>query len=763
MARTKRSLFCNLCQAVIPRVGDNRDRADGEGRVRRLAWYRETRAVRAVRDTSSPFLTGVGFLDNDDVLEASHDPDVAYRLPVAHGGGGPRNHTILSESGTGQANSPKYLTFIFHDACWQLFLAGVLAGLPETVATYRTSQDQVRLVATALFTYLSCMPLTKLNQVVIRHELPPYRQAGVSLPDGYTPTDRAIMMADPSDIPTLDGLIQGVAGHEHGNYHYTISPHFNSTSSSDAFFSTLPEELIHQVLRLLPCPDVCNLRLASRSVASVSNPSQLPRSFWASRFEPENGMGFFFAGRPFPDSKTPIDYRTLHSALRLELSKVTEVMNLRNRRRIWRMLREMSRCVTLAIEHIWLSTNGDSDTGSSTVHIPEGHVAGRLVCPSPLRGGPVTKALQRSVGTTIFARQAAVLPDYSLHAPLCVGVSFVSVDRRPYVCGIRFLSAGLDGSCRVGVVIQETETIIALEPGDELAGFRVACLANGMVGLGLLVRPSANPDCTPMLHPATVGDLDTSTSGLGLANLTPINRGIPTGIIAGLDAACRIISLQLLESQSSVCKEKEQASIGPFAPRAALPRLQTVLWSPSIPRNADDIITPRPKPGIHGSVSVREEKDSDFVLNIPFGGENGERLKTLNRIVAYTDPFSEYGTFKGFGFFYDDEPAEVFYGTRREYASFPIVFRQCLQSSFAINGREGEVINHMELFGLVSDKYKLDAIKLTTNHGRSVQFKHESEGFLNTFSRPVVSPDLSILRPPAGSTIIGLYANTHVR
>lgn len=551
MAIIPRSLFCNLCQAVIPPVRDDLNAADIEGRVSRLAWYKETRAVRAVRGTSSPFLTGVGFLEGgaDNVLEASHDPNVGYISPTRHRNEGRRNDTILSQSGTGQPNRPKYLTFVFHDACWQLFLAGILSGLPETVTACRTPQDQVRLVAEALFRYLACMPLTKLNQVLIRHELPPYRQAGVSLPDGYAPTDRAIMMADPSDLPTLDGSPQ-VAGHEHGNYHYTIHPHFTSASSTDALFSTLPEELIHQILSLLPCPDVCNLRLASRSVASVSSPCQLPRSFWASRFEAENGMGFFFPGRPFPDSKPPTDYHLLHSALRLELSKVTEVMNLRNRRRIWRMLREMSRCVTLAIEHIWSSTSGDSDTGSSFVHIPEGHVAGRLVCPSPLRGGPVTKALQRSVGTTIFARQAAVFPDYSLQAPLCVGVSFLSVDRRPYVCGIRFLSAGLDRSCRVGVVIQETETIIALEPGDELAGFRVACLANGVVGLGLLVRPVTNHDCAPVLHPITVGDLNPSTSGLGLANLTPTSRGIPTGIIVGLDVSSLSSLCSFFASQS---------------------------------------------------------------------------------------------------------------------------------------------------------------------------------------------------------------------
>lgn len=724
-------LPCNLCQAIIPPVPQDLNHVDAP--VPRLAWNREARAVRAFRDTSSPFLTGVGYLTRWGVLQASHDPDVPYLTEAGLLNPSARNDVVLGQSGNSQANNPKYLTFVFHDACWQLFLAGILRCLPDFVTTCRTPQEQVGLVAEALFRYLSCMPLTKLNHVVVQHELASYRAVDYVWPRDYATPDEAIIMANPSNLPTLDGLPQ-VAGHQHNDHLYTINPNFHSSSSTDAPFSMLPEELIHQILNLLPSPDVCNLRLASRSVASVSSPLQLPMSFWASRFECENDMGFFYPGRPFPDTKPPTDYRQLHSTLRLELSKVTEVMNLRNRRRIWCMLQDMSRCITLAIEHIWSSTDSNSGTGTPSVRIPEGHVAGRLVCPLPLRGGPVTEALQRSVGTTIFARQAAVFTKPSLQAPVCVGVSFLRVDQRPYVCGIRVLSARSDRACRVGVIIQESESIVALKADEELAGFRVACLVNGVVGLGVLVRPVANPECAPMLHPFTVGNLDTSASGLGLADLIPIGGGLPTGIIAGLDvstryffvlhgakshgltliqAACRIVSLQLLESQSSaVCKEQEEIPSGPFVKKATQPRSQAVLWSPSIPQNANDIITPKTKPGMHGSVAVREDQGSDFVLNIPFGGERGERLKTLNRIVAYADPYSAYGSFKGFGFHYDDEPAEVFYGARRDYDSFSIAFRPCLQSSFPINGKGGEFIDHIELFGLVLQWYKLDAIKV---------------------------------------------------
>lgn len=529
MADEKSSLACNLCQAIIPPL--EQELTDAEGPIAKLEWVHEARAVRATRDTSNPFLTGVGYLNKWKVLRASHDHEVPYLTETGLLNELARNEVILGQSGNAQADNPKYLTFIFHDACWQLFLAGMLPGLSEPVASSFTSREKTELVADALFRYLACMPLDKLNQVVIPHELPSYRASDLVLPRDYAdyaPADRAIMMADPSNIPTPDDLLQA-ADHQHDNDHLsTISPNFHSAFSTDVPFSTLPEELIHQILSLLPSPDVCNLRLASRSVASVSSPMQLPMSFWASRFESENEMAFFYPGRPFPDTKPPTDYRQLHSALRVELSKVTDVMNLRNRRRIWRMLRDMSRCVTLAIEH---------GTGTHDLDIPEGHVAGRLVCPLPLRDGPVTKALQRSVGTTIFSRQATIFSDPPLQAPVCVGVSFLRVDQRPYVCGIRVLSATSGQARRVGFIIQESETIVALKAGDELAGFRVACLATGVVGLGVLVRPIANPETAPLLHPYTVGNLDTSTSGLGLADLTPISGGPPTGLIAGLDVS----------------------------------------------------------------------------------------------------------------------------------------------------------------------------------------------------------------------------------
>lgn len=57
-------------------------------------------------------------------------------------------------------------------------------------------------------------------------------------------------------------------------------------------FSRLPTGVIHLLLSWLPCDDIRHLRLASKSIASVSNSNSLPQSFWRSRFSRNFEMGF---------------------------------------------------------------------------------------------------------------------------------------------------------------------------------------------------------------------------------------------------------------------------------------------------------------------------------------------------------------------------------------------------------------------------------------------------------------------------------------
>src|SRR5690606_30243593 len=73
----------------------------------------------------------------------------------------------------------------------------------------------------------------------------------------------------------------------------------HSRQGEDAF-ARLPHELLGLIFFKLPSADVCNLRLASRVVSSITTPELLPQSFWKSRFSSDYEMQFFFAKNPIP-------------------------------------------------------------------------------------------------------------------------------------------------------------------------------------------------------------------------------------------------------------------------------------------------------------------------------------------------------------------------------------------------------------------------------------------------------------------------------
>ncbi|MBE3041739.1 F-box protein, partial [Candidatus Bathyarchaeota archaeon] len=57
-------------------------------------------------------------------------------------------------------------------------------------------------------------------------------------------------------------------------------------------FGGLPFEIVVPILSQLPSTDVCSLRLASKAVAGIFPPHDLPQPFWKSRFAPGFEMAF---------------------------------------------------------------------------------------------------------------------------------------------------------------------------------------------------------------------------------------------------------------------------------------------------------------------------------------------------------------------------------------------------------------------------------------------------------------------------------------
>lgn len=80
-------------------------------------------------------------------------------------------------------------------------------------------------------------------------------------------------------------------------------------------FSTLPEEILQQIIQHIATPDLLSLRLASRPAAYVSRLDNLPRGFWRSRFAPAFEMGFVLPVRVDQD----LDWRGMYFLTRRAL------------------------------------------------------------------------------------------------------------------------------------------------------------------------------------------------------------------------------------------------------------------------------------------------------------------------------------------------------------------------------------------------------------------------------------------------------------
>ena len=117
------------------------------------------------------------------------------------------------------------------------------------------------------------------------------------LSDGETGAASLYPMPERPYDPGLAGLGFGL-GHPYTEFTPTtlikLSPGL-SYMLTDILLRLLTEILL-VLLVALDSASVCNLRLSSRRIASLSSPSSiLPQAFWRSPFEPGHEMAFYYA------------------------------------------------------------------------------------------------------------------------------------------------------------------------------------------------------------------------------------------------------------------------------------------------------------------------------------------------------------------------------------------------------------------------------------------------------------------------------------
>lgn len=200
-----------------------------------------------------------------------------------------------------------YWCFPFHEVCWQLLLHRARA-VNEALNPSR--------IAPHLFALFYNMPGGATIEVAdgrVR-SLFDYAPRGVRDYSDFDPDeDFDFLIPKPEQLSSPPLAMSGLA-------------------ENHDIFARLPSEIILLVIEHMPTASLSSLRLASRSVAAVSQPELLDQSFWHSRFQNENEMAFVFANREFILPPSPIDWRQLYCCATQMLRNGSS--GLRNRRRI---------------------------------------------------------------------------------------------------------------------------------------------------------------------------------------------------------------------------------------------------------------------------------------------------------------------------------------------------------------------------------------------------------------------------------------------
>jgi hypothetical protein len=462
--------------------------------------------VRSSSGISSPTLTGIGYIDNDDRPQLCAHPISAGSYFTSHEG---------LEIYTLYYDSQEYWAFPFHQLCWELLESRI----------YPYCQPNDAQLAGCLFNVLYCTPLHRHLMLMPGHD---YYGAGRV----RVPYSNFIQRMRPQPHlshlfthPYLDfrrySLIPYVFEESALNDRPPISTHYPGQSWSD--FTQLPSDILWIILAGLSSKDVCSFRLSSRVVASISSRTQLPQSFWASRFGADNEMAFVSACCSLPKVR---DWRSFYFSIKDDLQSTKPSSDLSNKHRIWKCLGQLS----YAIKHMQESQTSLQLEDVLLNNVPNTSVRlkrGPMACGELLEiDGPGVKFEHgcRNIYSKVLNWPQS-LPDLMIH------VSFTQLNSRRYVSGLRVSIEGVKSRqdiSRAGVIVPSEEQTVCFNYPGTFAGIEVAAHATGIVGLNFLVRDFNN------WHSHPIGDFDTNID-IGTARLLPSTGSDIVGLLIGLD------------------------------------------------------------------------------------------------------------------------------------------------------------------------------------------------------------------------------------
>lgn len=452
-------------------------------------------------------ISGLGYLNDELELQAPENQDASYYQEDVQLDVWP----LCQPASEGWA-------FPFHDACWHLLLS-------STGCTHHSKPAQL---VESLFNILYCTPLSRHWTLIPGHDYGGAQEIQKPYGNIAQLIQRDLRLryfvADPTE-PFPQELAQRL---DIAADAPSTSPRSNRSSFHDKL-AQLPDEIIILILMFLPSKDVCQLRLSSRHVAGITGPKQLPQTFWASRFQPGFEMDFAFACLPLPGPKA--NWQSLYMAAKSAAWGGHSVPSYKNKRRIWQSLSQIS----LLIDHDLhsmpnLGAESTSNLSDSTTVCPHCRTFGTVVSGDMLTESDIKEPLR--IGCRRLWTQQLLWAANKGVARCDVGVSFFQYGLCRYISGIRVRLALADAKrspcLSVGRITPATEEWVHEISSNDIRAIAVAANVSGILGLRFLTQPDS-------VRSHTVGDLDTSRCGVGVAQLDESEEWKAIGILVGFD------------------------------------------------------------------------------------------------------------------------------------------------------------------------------------------------------------------------------------
>lgn len=560
--------------------------------------------------------------------------------------------------------------FPFHYSCWELFQA----VSPES--------GDIR----DLFLLLRSQPVTNRGLIDWGHDYGgKIAWSKASSPDEgryyWSPKHADMDDWDPLYVPAIKKAVRGLKERRIVSTSFPSGQSIATNDGEGDGFSSLPVEIVHEVLTLLPTADVASLRLASRWVAAVS--VDLPNAFWVSRFDPGHEFEQIFEAREYldpcwsPNKHTYLAFKAAVKATR------DDTWALEHRARIYDLCLEIHQVLgqMSGVADQGVSAGGCQGWPCQSRFEPDGWDGPHDPDPfeSQFWANSVPRQISRNDSSTpqnvlnVLRERIVVLPD----TETTIYVSTILMFGRRYVSGLRFQDSS-GNSSSLGYEHPDNESVLSLTPGRgckcSALGLTAAYDAQGIRGLAMSCKHGPLSDW--------VGD-DERLPKKELPAVLQFSSGDRDTYFKAKFDAVRIVWLA-------------------SPPHEEVKKLRNVAWFPEMPHPA---FTKLPASGCRVPTNSK-----GYILPVCFQNFGGAKGELAHRLIGLTVSYKRNKRFLSISMNTRDKKNTVRLGVPEHNS------RRARREQFAIDGEGGERIIGIETSHSVVDRC-LKAFRVHTTRG----------------------------------------------